>query len=543
VSGTAAAAAVPRPTGLVDRLVGLRGATRLVVAWLAGGLAALAQAPLHWVPVLCVSLTVLVLLLDGVAERPPLRRLGPAMAIGWAFGFGYFLAGLWWIGTAFLVEADVFAWALPFAVAGLPAGLGLYFGLAAGVACLLWQPGAGRVVALAAAIAVTEWLRGHLLTGFPWNGLGTAVAIGEVPMQAVALVGANGLTPLAVAVCAAPAAFLGPCGRRRGGLVLAAAGLVVVAGLGGYGALRLAGASRAEVPGLALRIVQPAIDQVDKWRPENRWWIFDRLLAQTRVPDAAPDETTLVVWPESSTPFLLNLSPLALEEIGRALPPGGVLLAGAGRGVADPARPEAPLDVYNSILVIGRDGLVSGAYDKVHLVPFGEYLPFQSLLERLGVEQLARLPGGFSAGAERRSLAVPGAPPAAALVCYEIIFPGAALPAGPRPGWILNVTNDAWFGDTPGPYQHLHQARLRAVEEGLPVVRAANTGVSAVIDAYGRVRARLELGETGVLAARLPVAADPTLYSRYGDLPLALALLAAFGVLAVRARRSAPRND
>lgn len=543
MSGTAATAAAPRRPGLADRLVGLSGAARLAAAWLAGGLAALAQAPLHWVPVLFVSLTALTLLLDGLAERAPLARVVPAFAVGWAFGFGYFLAGLWWIGAAFLVEADLFAWALPIAVAAFPAGLGLYFGLAAGLAALLWRPGAGRIVALAAAIAVTEWLRGHLLTGFPWNGLGTAAAVGEVPMQAVALVGVNGLAPLAVVVFAAPAAFLGPCGRRRSGLLLAAAALAAVAGLAAWGTARLSAASDAEVPGVALRIVQPSIDQVDKWKPENRWWIFDRLLALTRVPDATAGETTLVVWPESSTPFLLNLSPLALEDIARALPPGGVLLAGAGRGVADPAKPEAPLDVYNSVLVVGRDGLVAGSYDKVHLVPFGEYLPFQALLERLGVEQLARLPGGFSAGTERRPLAVPGAPPAAALVCYEIIFPGAALPAGPRPGWILNVTNDAWFGDTPGPYQHFHQARLRAVEEGLPVVRAANTGISAVIDAYGRVRARLDLGETGVLPGRLPVAAEPPPYARFGDAPLAATLAAAFAMLAARALRRSSRDD
>jgi apolipoprotein N-acyltransferase len=539
----AAPSALPRG-GIAARLAGLGGWRRLAAAFAAGGLAALAQAPFHAVPVLWLSLPALVLLLDGTvaARRTAGARIAGAAVVGWWFGFGYFLAGLWWIGAAFLVEADIFAWALPIAVAGLPAGLALFFALGTAVAALLWRPGAARIVALAVGLSVSEWLRGHVLTGFPWNGLGTAVAAGDVLMQPAALVGAYGLVPIAVVVFAAPAAFLGPGAGRRDAFILAGAAAALALGLAGYGFARLARAGDAAVPGVALRLVQPAIGQVEKWKPENRWWIFDRLIGLTRSPPPAPGDATIVVWPESSTPFLLNTSPLALEEIAKALPPGGVLLAGAGRGVVDPSSPER-LDVYNSVMVIGADGTVRDAYDKVHLVPFGEYLPFQSLLESLGVEQLARMPGGFSAGAARRALAVPGAPPAAPLVCYEVIFPGEALPEGERPGWILNLTNDAWFGRTPGPYQHFHQARLRAVEEGLPIVRAANTGISAVVDAYGRAPARLALGETGVLSARLPAAAAPPPYARLGDLPLAVWIAVAGAILARSCFRSRTRGD
>ena len=524
------------------RISALAGWRRLLLAIGAGGLASLALDPVSAVPVLWLALPVLALLVDGAVAGAPSR--GPAAVtaalVGWGFGLGYFLGGLWWVGAAFLVEAEEFAWALPLGVVVLPAGMALYMGLGTAIAALLWRPGAPGVVALAVGLAVSEWLRGHLFTGFPWNGLGTAAAAGEVPMQAAALLGAYGLVPVAVLVFAAPAAFLMPGAGRRSAVALAAAAVVVLAALLGWGAWRLAGATDVAVPGVNLHIVQPAIGQVEKWKPENRWWIFDRLLALTKVAAPAAGETTVVIWPESSTPFLLNTSSLALEAIAEALPEGAVLVAGAGRGVPDPARPEGALSIYNSVLVVDSDGRIGDVYDKVHLVPFGEYLPFQGLLEGLGFSQLARMPGGFAAGPARTAIAVPGAPAAAPLVCYEIIFPGEALPAGgPRPGWILNLTNDAWFGVTPGPYQHLHQARLRAIEEGLPVVRAANTGISAIIDPYGRVVVELPLEASGTLDGRLPAALAPPPYARFGDWPLLVLVVAAGAWLALGRRRPA----
>jgi len=542
---TAAGRQAAAPGGLARtafRITALAGWRRLALAVAAGALASLALDPVSAVPVLWLALPVLALLVDGAVAGAPGRRRGVATAalVGWGFGLGYFLGGLWWVGAAFLVEAEEFAWALPLGVLALPAGMALYMGLGTAIAALLWRPGAPGILALAVGLAVSEWLRGHLFTGFPWNGLGTAAAAGEVPMQAAALLGAYGLVPVAVVVFSAPAAFLMPGASRRGAVVLAAAAVAIAAALLGWGAWRLAGTGGATVPGVNLRIVQPAIGQVEKWKPENRWWIFDRLLALTKVEAPPAGETTVVIWPESSTPFLLNTSPLALEAIAEVLPEGTALIAGAGRGVPDPARPEGPLAIYNSALVVDSDGRIGDVYDKVHLVPFGEYLPFQAMLEGLGVSQLARMPGGFAAGPARKALAVPGAPPASPLVCYEIIFPGEALPAaGPRPGWILNLTNDAWFGVTPGPYQHLHQARLRAIEEGLPVVRAANTGISAIIDPYGRVAAELGLEATGALDGRLPAALAPPPYARFGDWPLFAAVAAAAAWLALGRRRRA----
>lgn len=517
--------------GVAARLAARPAVARLALAAVAGALTALAQAPFDLLPVLFLSFPALVVAIDAAvhAAPTPLRRLRAAAAVGWWFGFGALFAGLWWVGAAFLVEADSYAWALPFAVTALPAGLALFYAFATALASLAWLPGAPRVISLAVAIGLAEWLRGHVLTGFPWNGFGTAFAANETLMQAAALVGAYGLAPVTVAVFAAPAAFLGPAGTRRGAVALALAAFIGLAGLAVWGHLRLAAAVPAEVPGVMLRIVQPAIDQSDKWVPENRWMIFDTLLRLSEAPAPLPGVTRLVIWPESSVPFLLERSPLALQSVAAALPPGGLLLAGAGRAGPDPAAtgPDGvPLTppIYNSVLAIDDTGTTRAFYDKEKLVPFGEFLPFQDTLADLGIVPLASLPGGFAAGSTRATMVLGGAvPPLLPLVCYEVIFAGEIVGTGARPAWILNVTNDAWFGDTPGPYQHLRQSRLRAVEEGLPLVRAANTGVSAVVDPYGRVLTSLPLGTRGALESALPAPVSPPPYARFGDWPFLLA--------------------
>lgn len=497
------------------------GIRRWAIAWIAGVVSAFAQPPFFAFFLLWLTMPVLVWLIDGSVgslEQGRMRRWRPAFATGWWFGFGYFLASLWWLGNAFLVEADVFAWVLPLAIIGLPAGLALFWGLAAVLARAMWSDDWRRIFSLAAAFGIMEWLRGTILTGFPWNAIGYALTAGEVMMQSASLIGIYGLNVLAVIVFAAPATvFPGPEKGRRP-VAVAALAILLMAILGLYGFLRLSNADQAVVDGVRLRLVQPSIAQADKWNPENKERIFRSYLALSQ--DAAlgpmgPD--TVLVWPESAFPFVLTQEPGALGAIGEMLPPGAALVTGAARlETVSSGRPRA----FNSLYVINHEGVIQDAYDKVHLVPFGEYLPFQSVLESIGLEQLTRLRGGFSPGTRRRAMSLPGAPAFSPLICYEIIFPGAAVPPGDRPGFILNVTNDAWFGNTPGPYQHFYQARVRAVEEGLPLVRNANTGISAVVDGYGRIVVATKLNEKRAIEAQLPVSLVQPLASKYGGIVL-----------------------
>lgn len=521
------------------------GWTRRAIAFSAGAVGALAMAPVDLLPAMAVALSVAVWLIDGSAEGDPaggartlLASLRRAAGAGWWWGFGYFLAGLWWLGAAFLVEADKFAWALPLGVLGLPMGLALFPTLGFALARLVWSPGGARVLALAAGLTASEWLRGNILTGFPWNAPGMAFGGHLVLAQVAALVGLWGLTILAIAILAAPATLADPRPRRfaRSPLAFALIGLAMIAG---FGVLRLAGAQDDVVPNVRLRIMQPALPQDAKFRPDKGVEILQRYLdLSDRAASAERSgvaDVTHLIWPESPFPFILSQEAPALAQIARSLKGATTLITGA-------ARREGRDAYYNSIHVIGPDGQIRATYDKVHLVPFGEYLPLRPLLNALGVTQFVHIPGGFSAGTRRRLLEVPGLPPVAPLICYEAIFPGEATPqagdGAARPGLILNVTNDAWFGTTFGPWQHLTQARLRAIEEGLPMIRAANSGVSAVIDAQGRIRAELPLGVADVLDAALPKPLAPTIFAQYGRwLSLALGLLALAGALIGRLQR------
>ena len=526
------------------------GWRRRFIALGAGALSALAQAPFFAFPVLWLTFPVFVWLLDGsvaTARRGGARRFWPAFSAGWWFGFGYLLAGLWWIGAAFLVDAEQFAWLLPLAVIALPAGLALFWGLAAAFAQLIWRDDWRRILALAAALGAAEWARGHVLTGFPWNAIGYALTAGEVLMQSAALFGLHALNILAVVIFAAPAALVPPGAQARRNIAIPALAAATLAGLALFGFIRLDQAPRSSVPDVQIKIVQPAIDQAEKWKPENKQAIFQSFLNLSGEGGLPEDGAGLVlVWPESAFPFALTEEPGALATIGAMLPDGATLVTGAARieanggGAGTDGGSASGRRVFNSVYVINDRGEIEDAYDKVHLVPFGEYLPFQETLESLGLRQLTKLLGGFSAGPRRRALTLPAAPAFSPLICYEIIFPGEVLPddLGPddlRPGFLLNVTNDSWYGRTPGPYQHLHQARVRSVEEGLPLVRAANTGISIVGDPFGRITTRTALGEKTSITAPLPSAIEPPFSSLYGYHAFLILLLVVF--LAILPRR------
>ena len=548
----------------VARLTGWR---RAGVAFVAGAVSLLAMAPFHFQAVLFLTLPVFVWLIDGSAPRPDLAvrhaswlrwsasGAGRAAGAGWWFGFGYFLPGLLWIGEAFLVEAEVFAWLLPFAVTLLPAGMALYFALAAGAARSVWPAGLARVVVLAIALAASEWLRGHLFTGFPWNVLGYALTWPLVLMQSAGMLGIYTLTAWAVIIFAAPlvglAAAAGPTGglRVRAAILMSALPLALLAI---YGAVVLDAGPARSVPDVALRIVQPSIPQREKWQPDNQNGNFTLHLDLSRHNQAGEIDDlagiTHLIWPEAAMPFLPLDHPQALLAIGQLLPDETRLLAGAlrldrrGTAAADgSARATARPRAYNSLLVLGSGGNLIGLYDKIHLVPFGEFLPFQETLEAIGLEQITRQRGGFTPGPEPRPLLeVAGLPPVEVLICYEAIFPQEVVQGAARPGLLLNVTNDGWFGHTIGPYQHFHQSRVRAVEQGLPLIRAANNGITAMIDGHGRVLGRLELDARGVLDVALPQALSEPPYARFGGwIFLSSLVFFALGLALVRRRMAA----
>jgi apolipoprotein N-acyltransferase len=337
-------------------------------------------------------------------------------------------------------------------------------------------------------------------------------------MQAAAIFGVYALSLFAVLLFASPFAIWAPHGSglaRPKATALLTLGFAVALALGAaWGAARLQNAE-ASSTGVRLRIVQANVDQVNKWRPENSVEIFNTYLDLTKSGGLAG--ISLVVWPETAVPFFLAESAQALAAIGDLLPDGTSLLVGSGRIVEERDGQDrlVATRVYNSLLAISDHGEVLDGYDKIHLVPFGEYLPFQDFMESLGIFQLTGVRGGFSAGTGSRLLSVPGAPPARPLICYEIIFPDEISNSDARPSWLLNVTNDAWFGGSAGPYQHFHQAQLRAIEQGVPVVRAANTGISAIIDPYGRVLGELGLKKEGVVDGVLPEALATTKFAMW----------------------------
>lgn len=489
---------------LAGRIMLLSGARRALVAFVAGLIAVFALPPFGVFAAPFLSFPILVWLIDGASGDPDhgfVRRSVPAFVVGWCFGFGYFLGGLWWLGNALLVEADEFAWALPLAVIGVPAFLALFYAVAAVVARWVWSDGMGRIAALAFAFGLLEWLRSFILTGFPWNAIGYAAMPVPVMMQSAAIIGLAGVNMLSVFVFSAPALI----GTRKGMRLGMGLAVGLVAAHFGYGVYRLAQPLPAAVdPAVIVRLVQPLIDQSKKIDDAERVSIFEEHLALTAAaPENGAKRPDIIVWPETSVPFILTENPDALLRISDVLQDGQILIAGAVRS-ENAGAGQAPR-YYNSIYVIDDRGQIVGAADKVHLVPFGEYLPLESLLSSAGLNAIAAaMPGGFSAAATRSMLTLPGGRTFYPLICYEAIFPGEIGDDALAASALLNLTNDAWFGNTPGPYQHFQQARLRAVETGLPMIRDANTGVSAMVNARGEVVTGFRFGIRGFVDTILP---------------------------------------
>ncbi len=484
-----------------------------------GGVMALGQEPLSWPLALLVGF---LFLGDRFLRVRSARR---AALLGWSAGLGYFGASLYWIVDPFLVEPDVYGWMAPFALVLMAGGLALFWGGAFAATFLLARPDLARpdlarpdrraggaagparwpVLLLPLVLTLAEMLRGTVLTGFPW-GLPAYGWIGTPVAQLLAWVGPYGLTLITLLLAVLPLVWH----RAAVGLFVSAS---AIAGLWLWGDARLSADQPVRTPELRLRLIQPNAPQAEKWDPQKMPIFFRRQLDLTAAdPSFAPD---LVIWPETAVPFWLGERPGLQRLVADSAPPGARVIIGARR--AEGRR------FFNSLALLGRGGQVEQGYDKAHLVPFGEYMPFGSFFSRLGITGLAAEEGGgFSAGPGAALLDLGKAGKVRPLICYEAIFPGEITRGIDRPDWMLQITNDAWFGKYAGPRQHLAQARARAIEQGLPMVRVANTGITAVIGPRGQLRAQLPPRMAGKLDTTLPSALAPTLYSRMGDMPVLL---------------------
>ncbi|MGE4063858.1 MAG: apolipoprotein N-acyltransferase [Rhodospirillaceae bacterium] len=507
---------------LIQGLAALGGWRRLVVAFLAGAFTIVAFQPISIVPALWIAFPILFWLLDGC------RTWRSAFLTGWAFGAGYFITALYWMASAFYVDAEAFGvFAIP-AVGSLSVAMGLFIAIVCALSHLLLPPApidemsydraavtTRRVVLFAAIWTLVEWIRSWIFTGLPWNPLGlvwseTHTPVGVAMIQVTALIGTYGLSFLTLVLAGAPAVLYGP--RLPRAWITAATPLALMIAIGAGGGVRLALAHDDVVPGVKLRLVQANFSQADRSRP-SLW--AEHLKDYVRMSNEnRPADVTHVIWGEAAVAFFLNIQDEARRLAAVAAPPSGMLITGADRGIR---HDDGRQSVFNSLYAITPDANIAAVYDKTHLVPFGEYTPLREIVP---FDEITGMSGGFAAGSGLATLAVPGLPPFSPLICYEVIFSGDVTAAGePRPAWLLNLTNDAWFGMTFGPHQHFAQARLRAAEEGLPLVRTANTGISAAIDGYGRVLQSLPLGTRGVLDVPLPKpAAAVTPFALLGNL-------------------------
>jgi apolipoprotein N-acyltransferase len=503
--------------------------TRRLILMSFGAVAALAFPPVNALPLFAAGIIALI----WVAEIADSRRA--AFAAGWWWGFGHCLAGFFWIANSFLIDPVRFGWMVPPVIAGLAAYMAVYPALAVAAAWHRNAPPLARVLLLAATWTIAEWLRGHLFTGFPWNLAAYVWSLDVAMMQSVALWGAWGLSFVTILLCG----LLSLMGRGHRAVTLraAAASVAVLAALWGYGTLRLATveASTEGREPVTLRLVQGNIDQWEKLIGAHR----DQDIAQhLRLSVMTPglEKVDAVIWPETAATVFLDRSDDWRAYVAAAAPPDGVLITGTLRG--DPPQGEPEL-YWNSLAVIDPTARIVATADKFHLVPLGEYVPMRDILGPV-ITKLTAGAGDFSAGPGPVTVHAPGLPPFSPLICYEVIFPGAVLDPADRPDWLLNVTNDGWFGRSPGPYQHFASARFRAVEEGLPLARAANTGISGMVDPFGRVTAATALGTETALDVLLPAPLAPTFFARTGlSLPVALvavALAAGIGLM-MRARR------
>ncbi|MDR3425361.1 MAG: apolipoprotein N-acyltransferase [Alphaproteobacteria bacterium] len=515
-------------SSLIVRLQSASGWRRVDIAFALGSVMMLTMPPFNFFPLLWVCLPGLIFLLQGTQNGKQ------AFAVGWSFAFGFFVFGLYWIAASMFVDIKHFWWAVPFSVAGLPAFFALYYGIAAMIARKIGLSGVRGALSFGLLWFLADYARGHMFTGFPWNLLGYAFS-GALPvLQITSLVGIYGLTLLTAVAACLPASLIDKTTSSR---VATAFGLILFAALAIGGEIRLQTTATGDVPGVRLRLVQPDINQASKWRNSERARDFQSLIDLSAAKGDKP--VTHVIWPETASTYYLGEDALHRQQIAASIPAASTVITGVIRRELDQ---NGATRFYNSLVAVDGLGRLVAGYDKSHLVPFGEYMPFRKFLPP-ALHALAASSADFTSGTGARTLRVLGLPPFSPLICYEVIFPGEVVDRNDRPDFMLNITNDGWYGRTTGPYQHFAIARVRAIEEGLPLVRVANTGISGVVDPLGRIKKRLGLDKRGFIDSDLPSALPPTLFGKYGDVPAGIAFLlisATTALVFIKKRRKLP---
>lgn len=480
-----------------------------IILLVMGLFSALSFAPVYFFPSYMIAMPILLILIMG-SRNPKM-----AFTYGYIFGIGHFFAGLYWIGNSFAMEPDVPDWAGYLLVLFLAACLAIFTGLVGwGVKKIharhsLKTHLINIIISFSVLWCLGEWARGGLFTGFPWNLTGYIWGFSDTMLQSTAIFGVFGLSVITTVLCFWP--FLVIDQKTR--MPISICSFLIILSMYLYGSNRLE-ADTEYVNDVNLRIVQANIKQQDKWPYQN--WGKNLITHMEMSEGSNKTGTTHVIWPETAAIYSLSEEPVRRQLISKVLSEGGNVLTGFPRR----ERLENGTRIYNSLIAINDQGEIAGVYDKSHLVPFGEYIPewIKSVLIPLGFDQLFTGGQDFSEGKKIETLHIEGLPPVGVLICYEIIFPGQVVDPTNRPDWLLNITNDAWYGNSSGPRQHLLQTRVRAIEEGLPVVRSASTGISALIDPYGRVLHKIMLNKKGVINSELPSKiVARTYYSLYRD--------------------------
>ncbi len=518
------------------------------IAFLLGIFSTLAMPPISFWPSLFITFPILIWLIDGVklTQRNSSGVQKQVFKIGWSFGFGYFLVSLYWLGSSFLIEPEKFAWALPFAVTLLPAFLGLFYAVPLAVLSLFWTNGPERLITFSVAIFIADLLRSYIFTGFPWNLIGHSLTGQLELMQSVSIFGLLGLSAMAALIFSTPAILAGPLGNDEKSPDKPSEGLLskilplsfsvlVIFSLYGFGAHRI----REEGPtkfikGIELVLVQPNISQKDKVDLKKRPSALLKTieLTETLPPlDQTKNHQRLIVWPETAIPFALNRSPTILTRLDEMLAEGSTLISGAFHVESNQNLKGANnYKVFNSLFVVNDHGEIENLYDKNHLVPFGEYLPFPQLFRAIGLSAIADERGGFKTGPKPSPVQLKTMPSFLPSICYEAIFPLPSTTGSSGAKWLLNISNDGWFGNTVGPHQHLHQVRMRALETGLPMVRSVNGGISAIFDGIGRIVKKTSLNKKVIIVSAIPEKSMIYIFPFPKEL-LSFLVLLIFGVL------------